>query len=185
MVAAWYMVEPETSQERGLPLQKTPPKSVSLEELSQLNVHYQKVPVDQSGMEAHLEEIHKFCVEKKYANHDVVSIQPSMQNYETMAETFFKEHIHEDDEVRYILEGNGFFDIRDLNDQWIRIECSQGDLLVFPAGIYHRFTVKKDHCLKAMRIFKEMPKWIPINRPHADENIHRKQYLNSLAPTAA
>lgn len=40
------------------------------------------------------------------------------------------------------------------NDAWIRVHLSQGDLLVLPAGIYHRFTLDEHDALKAMRLFK-------------------------------
>ncbi|KAG6853069.1 1,2-dihydroxy-3-keto-5-methylthiopentene dioxygenase 1 [Blastosporella zonata] len=95
---------------------------------------------------------------------------------------FVCRHMHEDEEIRYILGGSGFFDVRESpSDAWVRLAVEPGDLLVIPEGIYHRFTLDEANNIKALRLFKDEPKWIPYNRSTETEvNSHRIGYLKSI-----
>ena len=53
----------------------------------------------------------------------------------------FQEHLHADDEIHFVLEGSGYFDVWDRQDWSIRIFLETGDMISLPAGIYHRFTL--------------------------------------------
>ena len=99
--------------------------------------------------------------------------------YATKIATFFAEHMHEDEEIRYILSGAGYFDVREVGDErWIRVRLEAGDLLVLPAGIYHRFTTDEGDYVCAMRLFREAPRWEALGRGGETEgNKWRRGYV--------
>ncbi|KAJ2900557.1 1,2-dihydroxy-3-keto-5-methylthiopentene dioxygenase [Coemansia aciculifera] len=154
--------------------------SVSVKELNDINVQYQQL---EGTLEQQLQVVEKLCVDRSYKNRDEINISPTLlPNYEEKIKIFFTEHIHEDEEIRFIIEGAGFFDVRDRLDRWVRILVEAGDLLIVPAGIYHRFTLTTTNHVRAMRLFKEDPKWTPINRPEADKNKFHVEHLKTIGP---
>ncbi|KAI4123250.1 MAG: hypothetical protein LQ347_006232 [Umbilicaria vellea] len=125
------------------------------------------------------------ATQRSYKNRDQITVSPAKMGavYEEKVRSFFEEHCHEDEEIRYILDGRGYFDVRNEgDDRWVRIALEKEDLLVLPAGIWHRFTTDEGNYIRAMRLFKEEPKWTPLNRePALEENPYRKEYVQQRA----
>ena len=72
-------------------------------------------------------------------------------------------------------------DIRDLNDEWVRVHAGPGDFLEFPTGIEHRFSVDSDLYVQAMRLFpgSDDPDWsaVPRSDIHGN-NTSRTAYVD-------
>lgn len=167
----------DAESDQRLEHRRSPNVPVTVEELRELGVLYWKLDADLCQTDGSLERI---CNERGYKNRDEVFCEPGkLPDYENKIKTFYREHLHEDEEIRLILGGTGFFDVRGKSDEWIRVKVTRGDLLVLPAGIYHRFTMDSNDCTHAMRLFKEAPRWVAINRP-ADENQVRQEYVNAF-----
>lgn len=114
-------------------------RSVSEEFLSNLGVLYRRCPS--------LSSVDAIASERSYKNRDEIVVSPESMGsqYEAKVKMFFVEHLHEDEEIRYILDGQGFFDVRDGKDDWIRIMVEKDDLIILPAGLYHRFTTNSNN----------------------------------------
>ncbi len=107
-------------------------------------------------------QIQKLKENFSYASADVCAMSKDTQNLDKMLSAFVKEHHHTDDEVRFVVSGEGIFGINPLNEPSFEIFVETGDLLLVPAYTRHWFnlTDKKNIC--CIRVFKENPKWEAI-----------------------
>ena len=112
--------------------------------LSSLGLLYYTFPPSSPSSAAQVESLIKT---RDYASRDEITVSPGAMGsvYEDKIRMFYDEHMHEDEEIRYILQGTGYFDVRDAEDRWMRIRVEPGDLIILPAGIYHRFTVDEEN----------------------------------------
>lgn len=157
-----------TDADQRLSHQLDPPEFVSLKTLEKLGVLYWNF--DSSNYDSN-PEFKKLKEERGYTYEDKIEVSSTtLDNYETKIKSFYDEHIHTDEEIRYVLDGSGYFDVRDFNDKWIRIEVVKGDMIVLPAGIYHRFTLDTNNYIKALRLFVGEPIWTPYSRSTLDES---------------
>jgi len=169
MRAYWYDNKPG---DQRLPHDSSNPVTTS--HLTNLGVLYHHMPG--------LTSVDSLAESRNYKNRDTITVSPSSMGaiYEEKVRMFFNEHLHEDEEIRYVRDGAGYFDVRSEGDEWVRIRLEKDDLIILPAGIYHRFTTDEDNYIVAMRLFKDEPKWEAKNRgPEIDQNPYRKEYLKN------
>ncbi|KAL4483890.1 hypothetical protein ABPG72_013896 [Tetrahymena utriculariae] len=173
---AWYIDENAIGQDGDIreSLHYRSYKWVNPDYLATIGVEYWKLDGDENNT-----ELNKICKQRNYASRDQIKCGNHCENYQQMLSNFRKEHIHLDEEIRYIIGGSGYFDVRDHEDKWIRIQSVKGDLIVLPEGIYHRFTTDKKDGVHAMRLFKDEPKWTPYNRP-CDDLESRNKYVDQF-----
>ncbi|KAJ8778490.1 hypothetical protein J1605_013677 [Eschrichtius robustus] len=152
----------------GDPLQlhrAEPAHPVLLEQLHWLGVLYWTLDADKDENDPELEKIRK---ERNYSWMDVITIcKDKLPNYEEKMKMFYEEHLYLDDEIRYILDGSGYFDVRDKEDRWIQIFMEKGDMITLPARIYHRFTLDEKNYVKAMQLLVGDPAWTAYSCPAA------------------
>lgn len=132
-------------------------------QLAEEGIHYEALPLDayQAPLAALMEK-------NGYVTQDEVALRPDTPNLDAICAKFVDEHLHADDEVRFVLEGEGVFDIRSRDDRWMRVVVEPGDLIVVPAGRNHRFTLTESRAIRCARVFKDEAGWIPQYRDAAE-----------------
>ena len=99
------------------------------------------------------------CVAHGYHSMDLVVLHPDAPGLEDALARFDKPHTHADDEVRYILDGEGLFGFFNAQGQERVLRVQPGDYLRIPAGVEHRFTLTATRRIKALRMFSTTQGW--------------------------
>lgn len=110
---------------------------------------------------AYKPEIDKLMASGGYVTADVINIVPTTPNLDTMLAKFNKEHWHDEDEVRFIVNGHGLFHIAPKDGEVVSIEMEAGDLIRVPRGTLHWFNLCGDKTVRAIRLFQDPTGWTP------------------------
>lgn len=166
-------------EDQRLENRRVPNAPVTLEELAEIGIFTRRLNPQTmlQSVDGAPSEVDKLMSLMNYKNRDEVCCCPDkLPDYDNKLKMFFKEHIHEDEEIRLIADGSGYFDFRNARDEWIRVLVTPGDFVIVPAGMYHRFTMDEKNFTHAIRLFSDAPKWVAINRP-CDDNEVRQEYV--------
>jgi 1,2-dihydroxy-3-keto-5-methylthiopentene dioxygenase len=145
------------------------PESVT-EHLATLGIEYERwqpshpVAADapaEAILEAYREEIDRLKARGGYVTADVIDVKPQTPGLDAMLARFRREHWHDEDEVRFIIQGRGVFHIHPRQGAVIALEVGPGDLIRVPRGTWHWFDLCAEREIRAIRLFQDPAGWAP------------------------
>jgi len=137
------------------------PVSVDAATLERHGVHFRHLELDPTTYQPILDELK---AKSGYGTQDEVQLSKDTANLAAIMKKFDDEHCHADDEIRFVLSGEGVFDIRDGADRMIRVLVEPGDLIVVPRRVNHRFELTEQCAIHCIRLFKDPSGWVPSYR---------------------
>ena len=154
--------------------------------LAKLGIDYERWPTSErvapeasaeKVLEAYANEIEKLKATGGYVTADVIDVGPDTPGLEEMLARFDREHWHDEDEVRFIISGNGLFHIHGQSGEVVAIEVNAGDLIRVPRGTLHWFNLCADRRIRAIRLFQDKSGWTP----HYTESQVDRNYMPNKA----
>ncbi|MBV9886009.1 MAG: cupin domain-containing protein [Acidobacteria bacterium] len=112
-------------------------------------------------LKAYAPEIEKLKARGGYVTADVIDVKPDTVGLDAMLAKFSIEHTHDEDEVRFIVEGRGLFHIHPATSSVVALEVEAGDLIRVPRGTLHWFDLCGERRIRAIRLFQDTTGWTP------------------------
>src|SRR4030095_2774340 len=146
-------------------------KEAITEYLASINIEYQAwtpahptsptAPTEEI-LQTYKKEIDELKARGGYVTADVINVTKDTPGLDAMLAKFSREHLHDEDEVRFIVAGHGVFPIRPANAPVVAIEAEPGDLIRVPRGTWHWFGLCSDRQIRAIRLFQDPAGWTPV-----------------------
>lgn len=96
-----------------------------------------------------------------YQSRDMIVLHETTPNLEALLQKFSACHTHDDDEVRYIVEGEAVFGFVRPDGSQIEVTVQAEDYINVPAGTEHWFHLTHTKQVKAVRYFTDTVGWVP------------------------
>lgn len=138
-----------------------PGHQLSAQDLAREGILHWNLPTTEADYAAPLQQIRE---SRGYVSMDQVHLGDATPDLDGLLTKFFGEHLHTDEEIRFVVEGAGIFDLRDREDRWMRVHVAAGDLIIVPANKYHRFALDTQRTITCKRLFQDNSGWTPVPR---------------------
>ena len=112
-------------------------------------------------LRAYSAEIEKLKARGGYVTADVINVNPQTPGLDAMLAKFSREHWHDEDEVRFVVQGRGIFHVNPKSSPVVGIEVEPGDLIRVPRGTLHWFDLCTDKQIRCIRLFQDPSGWTP------------------------
>lgn len=97
-----------------------------------------------------------------YRTRDLVVVFPEMPGLSGLLDRFRAIHYHEDDEVRYVVDGEGVFGFVLPDGDQVELLVEEGDFILVPRLLEHWFRLTEIRKIKAIRYFTGTAGWVPV-----------------------
>ena len=150
------------------------------EQLEALNIQLQRWPIGENTSisfllnQPSLTESEKECVlqsldhyfeklrtDSGYHSRDLIVLHPDTPNLDSLLEKFSPPHTHAEDEVRYIVDGEGIFGFITPDGQQMELTIQAKEYINVPANTPHWFYLTPQRRVKAVRYFSGTEGWVP------------------------
>jgi 1,2-dihydroxy-3-keto-5-methylthiopentene dioxygenase len=107
-----------------------------------------------------------------YQARDLIVLHPETPNLDGLLTKFDKIHTHADDEVRYVVAGEGIFGFVRPDGSQVELTVQPQEYINVPAGTEHWFYLTPERRVKAVRYFTNTEGWVP---EYTGTPIHNRQ----------
>ncbi|VXD24224.1 Acireductone dioxygenase [Planktothrix serta PCC 8927] len=110
------------------------------------------------GLDQYFEELKQ---KAGYQSRDLIVLNPDTPNLETLLAKFEQCHIHADNEIRYIVDGEGVFGFVRPDGSQVELTVEAEEYINVPANTEHWFYLTETRRIKAVRYFTTTEGWTP------------------------
>lgn len=110
-----------------------------------------------TALDSYFESLHQTA---GYLSRDLIVLHPETPNLEVLLAKFERVHTHADDEVRYIIDGEGVFGFIRPDSSQVELTVEAEEYINVPAGTEHWFYLTPHRRIKAIRYFTGVDGWV-------------------------